>query len=115
MWADGCNYAIDVLQFCDGVLDGHTGANVDIRECPCMLIVVAFHLFCMGYGMFLGLLSTCLPFWCILVQKPNWESVLYRLSAVVKVDPVEMVCCNTEVALGSVCVRLGRHMSTMLV
>ena len=57
----------------------------------------------------------------ILVQKPDdglgecLVSAVQRASALVKVDPVETVCCGTEVALGSVCVRLGHHVSTMLV
>ena len=45
----------------------------------------------------------------ILVQKPDNGlgecpiSTVQRASALVKVNPVETVCCDTEVALGSVC------------
>ena len=48
MWADGCDYTIDIRQFCDSVLNRHIGADVDLRECLSVLVVVVLHLFCSG-------------------------------------------------------------------
>ena len=62
-----------------------------------MLVVV-------GHGMFLVLLSTCLPVWC---RSPTvtWEFVLCWLPKEllwVRVDLSEMACSDTEVELKSV-------------
>ena len=64
MRSNGCDYTIDVPQLCASVLNGYVGANIDLGECPSVLVVIVLHLFCLGYCVFLDILSTYLPLWC---------------------------------------------------
>ena len=79
VWPYCCDCAVDVPQFGDGVLDGNVGADVDLREGPSVLVVVMLHLFFVVSGVFLRVLSTCLPLWCE-CSTMSRECVLYWLS-----------------------------------
>ena len=70
----------------------------------------------------LGLWHVSQPPWhlfAIVVQKPDdgLEEcpvlAVRRASALVRVDPAEMVYCDIGEGLGSICVHLGHHRSMM--
>lgn len=75
MRADGCEHTVDVLEFCNCVLDGHIRDDSDLKKRHCMLIIVVLYLFRVGYSMLLGLLDTCLPLWCKRLSM-CWQCVL---------------------------------------
>ena len=81
----GCNIALPFLR----------GLRHDSRPPPCLFAIV--------------------------VQKPDGGLgvcpvlAVQKASVLVRVDPAGTVYCGIEVELGSVCVHLGHHVSTMLV
>ena len=79
VWPNHCDYTIYIPQFGDGVLDGNVGANSDLSECPCMLVVVVLRLFFVGDSVFLRVPSTCLPLWCE-GSTMSRERILYWLA-----------------------------------